>query len=64
MRHGDDILDRAQLTHVWRLRCRQCGVEWKQPSAEAGPCPECDAWALIVARVPLLDTDDFDGWPL
>lgn len=64
MSRDGDILDRAQVNYVWRLRCRQCGHEWKQRSAEAGPCPECDAWALVTARVPLLDTDDFTGWPL
>jgi hypothetical protein len=61
---ADDLLDRARVTHVWRLRCRACGAQWKQPSAEAGPCPECDAWTLIVVHVPLFDTDDFPGRPL
>ncbi len=54
---GDAARDLEALdrTHVWRLRCRDCGHVWPGRSAEAAPCPACESWAVVSARVSRVD---------
>jgi hypothetical protein len=57
---SDDALDYA-VTHGWRLRCRACGATWRERSAEATACPECESWAIVTVRLEALE--GLDDWP-
>ncbi len=44
-----------EVTHAWRLRCRDCRYTWRGRSAEATPCPECASWDIITVRLEALE---------